>query len=286
MQRTFTINEPFTIGWNIYRNTSYSQNIPSEPVCVQIEAGATATEWEPYTGGIPSPNPEYPQALESVGESVTVTIEGTDVQAQSLTVATPNGLPGIPVISGGNYKDANEQEWICDEVDFEKGVYVQRVGKQVLDGTQGRYSDSQGTFILDGLNNAVAKSYDETFALCTHYIYGAYPNTSMPELTFKISGTSETVNLYIKDSRYTTTQAWKDALTVNPVTVLYLLQEVVLYDLTAEELAQFAALHTNYPNTTIYNDAGAEMVVKYVADTKMYVDKKFEELAEILINKL
>ena len=27
---------------------------------VQIEFGSTATDYEPYTGGIPSPNPDYP----------------------------------------------------------------------------------------------------------------------------------------------------------------------------------------------------------------------------------
>lgn len=33
---------------------------------IQIEEGDTATEYEPYVGGIPSPNPEYPQEIKSV----------------------------------------------------------------------------------------------------------------------------------------------------------------------------------------------------------------------------
>ena len=37
---------------------------------------------------------------------------------QLLTLPTPNGLPGIPVTSGGNYTDENGQQWICDEVDL------------------------------------------------------------------------------------------------------------------------------------------------------------------------
>lgn len=44
--------------------------------------------------------------------------------------------------------------------------------------------------------------------------------------------------------------------------------------LTTEEIAAFKALRTNYPNTTILNDAGAHMSVKYNADTKLYVDNK------------
>lgn len=47
----------------------------------------------------------------------------------SVALSTPNGLPGIPVSSGGNYTDENGQQWICDEIDLERGVYVQRAGK-------------------------------------------------------------------------------------------------------------------------------------------------------------
>lgn len=36
---------------------------------IQIEAGSVATDYEPYCGGIPSPNPDYPQEIESVGDS-------------------------------------------------------------------------------------------------------------------------------------------------------------------------------------------------------------------------
>lgn len=33
---------------------------------VMLELGSTATEYEPYCGGIPSPNPDYPQPIESI----------------------------------------------------------------------------------------------------------------------------------------------------------------------------------------------------------------------------
>lgn len=35
---------------------------------VQLEKGTTATPYEPYTGGKPSPSPEYPQKIKSVGK--------------------------------------------------------------------------------------------------------------------------------------------------------------------------------------------------------------------------
>lgn len=55
---------------------------------------------------------------------------------QLLTLPTPNGLPGIPVTSGGNYTDQNGQQWICDEVDLERGVRVQRIDKTAFDSTK------------------------------------------------------------------------------------------------------------------------------------------------------
>ena len=55
---------------------------------------------------------------------------------QLLTLPTPNGLPGIPVASGGNYTDPHGQQWVCDEVDLERGVKVQRVDKAAFDSTK------------------------------------------------------------------------------------------------------------------------------------------------------
>lgn len=74
-------------------------------VKVQIELGTTATAYSPY-------------------------------REQLLTLPTPNGLPGIPVTSGGNYTDENGQQWVCDEVDFGKSVKVQRIDKGAFDATK------------------------------------------------------------------------------------------------------------------------------------------------------
>ena len=41
----------------------------------QIEVGDTATEYEPYVGGIPSPNPNYPQEINSVGDDGSLVVK-------------------------------------------------------------------------------------------------------------------------------------------------------------------------------------------------------------------
>ena len=96
-----------------------------------LNAGSTALPWEPYTGGKPSPSPDYPQEIATAGSdgSIDITVSDGADQSQKLNIQTPNGLPGIPVDSGGNYTDADGQQWVCDEVDFARGVYVQRIQK-------------------------------------------------------------------------------------------------------------------------------------------------------------
>lgn len=41
---------------------------------------------------------------------------------QSLAIQTPDGLPGIPVTSGGNYTDSTGRQWVCDEICEQGGV--------------------------------------------------------------------------------------------------------------------------------------------------------------------
>lgn len=90
-----------------------------------INKGSTALPWEPYTGGKPSPSPDNPQEIHSAGYSGTINVTLSDggSQSQTLPVSTPNGLPGIPVTSGGNYTGENDQQWISDIYDAIVGEY-------------------------------------------------------------------------------------------------------------------------------------------------------------------
>ena len=85
-----------------------------------------------------TPTPDVPVPIVSAGDGGTILVtvgDGADGQ-QTITLQTPNGLPGIPVTSGGNYTDPGGQRWVCDEVDLERGVKVQRVDKTSFDNTK------------------------------------------------------------------------------------------------------------------------------------------------------
>lgn len=99
---------------------------------LQLEKGSTATAYEPYVGGIPSPNPEYPQGIKSVVNPIVTISDGADKQQ---TATLPYTLNAIPVISGGNVT-IDGQQYIADYVDVEKGKLVRMVDSSKLDTTQ------------------------------------------------------------------------------------------------------------------------------------------------------
>lgn len=97
----------------------------------------------------------------------------------------------------------------------------------------------------------------------------------------------DVAGLYIEISKKYLTEYTVDALKTylrdNPITVVGLLKEPIVTELSSDEVQKILALHTNKPNTTIWNDQDAEMQVTYVADTKSYIDKKFKELSDAIV---
>lgn len=209
---------------------------------------------------------------------------------RDITALTPSGLPGIPVPSGGNYTDSNGRQWICDEVDFEKGVYVQRIGTFTYVGSSS-----------EGWGKSSGKAADRFYK--QHSIY----SKMLPVITnmFRFVTTAqytpgvcfltynETNGAYYLEviageyGTFADTTAWRKYLEEHPLEVLYVLpeeKETPLSEIDPDALTQYTTLHTNYPNTTIFNDAGADMEAKYVADTKLYIDKKFTQLEQALLS--
>lgn len=121
----FTLNEDTVIKIKV------GYGLDKYPIIAKamINKGDSKKPYEPYTGGKPSPSVEYPQEITSCGENGTINLEiaGDNAEPQTLTIITPNGLPGIKVNSGGNYTDENGQQWICDEINSTERI--QRIGR-------------------------------------------------------------------------------------------------------------------------------------------------------------
>ena len=92
---------------------------------IQFEKGSTATAYEPYCGGTASPNPDYPQKVQTVTGECSVKVSGANGQSQSF----PLSLGSLELCKIGDYEDSI----------FEKdGKWYKKanVGKAVLDGTE------------------------------------------------------------------------------------------------------------------------------------------------------
>ena len=188
---------------------------------------------------------------------------------QTITIQTQNSLCGIPVTSGGNYTDASGQQWVCDEIDFVRGVRVQRVGK--VDMSQlGFVTDSQGYWKTSALVGTIKTDSNNPPLLSDKYTASSWSEKSNGNISMNNAGWVVSLN----------------GSTTEPPsgTLHYALTEPIETPLTEEELASYRALQTNYPNTTIYADDNAGLSAGYSADTKHYIDKKFAELAAAIVN--
>lgn len=65
-----------------------------------------------------------------------------------------------------------------------------------------------------------------------------------------------------------------------PLEIICSAQTETLEPLTQETQQALNALHTYYPNTTVTNSEDAHMEVSYVADTKLYIDSKLQEIVK------
>lgn len=257
--RNWLASNTFAVS-NYARKVEVSKPITS--ILLAIPAGLTLNNWKARF------------QLE-IGETGTAFEEYTD---QNFTVSKT--LPGIPVTSGGNYTDANGQQWICDEVDLDRGVYVQRTKTATLtDGRNiGKSLPNDETSWMYYYVTPNKEMNDALPVMCDSLRY----NTSLSpynSVGFRNSNDGNSV-IYFNMSTYMTENkidALGAVLSKHPITFVYSLVKPIETPLSETEIAAYRTLHSNYPNTTVLNAAGAHMVVKYAADTKLYIDNKIKE---------
>lgn len=203
-----------------------------------------------------TPTPDAPVELVSTGDSgsITVSVIGEN-DTQRMNIATPNGLPGIPVKSGGNYTDADGQQWVCDEIDFARGVYVQRI-QEVSNFSLIKAYDINSLY-QQTCSNEMMGQYAPLSALCTHTNTYRY----VVEDTTHFYIDEKVVRVYLPTGT-----------DVTGLNVYAILKTPIETPLSEEELAAYANLHTYKDHTTVSNDAGAWMDLEYVMDAKKYID--------------
>lgn len=193
---------------------------------------------------------------------------------QLLTIPTPNGLPGIPVASGGNYTDQSGQQWVCDEVDLERGKYVQRVAIEKNNGGWGLKPDVPGRFLQARLTNVFQTATKTAVCNIANFVSWGVPTNDI--YVFALNGRI----IYFsppKDAEITVEElnAKLNSLSF-PVVFVGELATPIERDLTPEEIAAYKALTAYAPDTVVQASDGAGVKLEYQRDVNIVI-KKFED---------
>lgn len=213
-------------------------NYDSDGINVQLELGTTATAYSPY-------------------------------REQILTLPTPNGLPGIPVTSGGNYTDPQGQQWMCDEVDLERGVKVQRVSAVDLSTCDITSTTEFAVTKRLSIRLLIHGRDYKTEALCN-------------KLQFIVSFNKDIPHFYVDK---TNVQAFIPIGAKNPeegeYIVLYALATPIEIPLTPAEIAAYKALTAYAPNTVVQASDGAGVKLDYQRDVNITIKKLEDTIASM-----
>ena len=221
--------------------------LPGKPL------GALHVYGKSTQNGVPTPTAPVP--IVSAGDGGTVVVTVSDGANNSQTLQTPNALPGIPVTSGGNYTDESGQQWVCDEVDFARGVYVQRITKIKVTSSLSWQTTGNAVDRYFAWFSGIYTSN----VLCTHF------STALGSETVggAITNHNNLVGFAFAEKGTTTLDDFKQFLDENDVFIWAALATPVETDISADEVAAYKALTTYAPTTVISASGVAGLAASY-----------------------
>lgn len=272
--------QSFTTGESTeYIRYSFNFSAQTPETLIIVEGTNELTPYEPYTGGIPSPNVDYPQEIETIS-NFTVEVknsmeEGTTPQTLNITIPG-QGFYGIRVSSGSNYTDSSSRRWICDEFDFKNKKFIKRIRRITFDGSEDEpwiKSTAQENYQRFFVNLSNGRN-TTTPCLCNRLIYGTMGKSG----SCFVSGSI--FYAYLEPS-INSVELLREYLNTHPLDVIYPLETPTEYDFTDAEIEQYKKPKSYYDTTYIDNDAvpACNMQAELVLDTKLYIDNKFATLA-------
>lgn len=206
------------------------------------------------------------------------------VNEQSIDIS--HTLPGIEVTDPllANYTDSDGKMYRSDEIDFERGVYIQRVLPLTLTGDE--------TISRENTTSWAAGCYVVyTATKNPNHIHGnilcdflpPHSSADLADNKFAVGiGTHGEPNLMVRFGANVNTldlfkAAWKSAIQ-NGGKVYVMLKTPIETPLTYEEIQTYRKTRTNRYNTTIANNAGAGLSVTYNMDTGEYLKSLFRDI--------
>lgn len=170
--------------WLYTKATSTAGAVKVEYSNIQLEYGGSETSYEKFVGGVPAPNPEFPQAVNTVTGEQTVKIEGKNLvnQGQYGTGHTQGGItanfaPEAITMSGTSTSGA----WPSFTM-YADGSFLQQSWwptATAIDTSKGAFNDTgdyRFTIWIDGNRGTAAAN----FRYIIGYMDGTVNNTYFP----------------------------------------------------------------------------------------------------------
>lgn len=284
-------DENFSIRIRI--NTGINcNNLLFKPMIVDasLYPDATYNDFEPYTGGKPSPSPDYPQEIKSVVNPIVKVANKDGTQFKTATL--PYTLNAIPVSSGGNVT-IDGQQYIADYVDVERGKLVKKIkeiSKDPIVLVRPTNNPSKKRFILGKKFLKAADNFNKWSCKCSN-LQTLGVGTSATYGCVESCGIDTGGDLYVyyeETSEFTTAEEFKAWWGKRDIQLMGILETPIEIDLTSEEIAAFKALVTYYPTTnisvnseqldgyTVFNypismENGWNYVKQQIGDTRNYI---------------
>lgn len=241
---------------NIYQDNQNDVGTYTKFKNAILSIGEERIPYEPYTGGKPSPSPDYPQEIKSVvNPTVKVTNEdGLKVQSLTLNNITLNA---ISVSSGGNVT-INGQQYIADYVDVKRGKFVRmcKYKKLLSKDIEFVTSDKKMYVVTDEIWD-VEGNY-------TSRVFGMFCSIGIAIFaTAQDMGWNGKGKIVIKNVQFINIDEAKNYFDNNDVYVCYPIPMPEEIPITMEEVSAFKQLLTYYPVTIIENNYNTWMKATY-----------------------
>lgn len=243
-------------GTDSFECTIYVKNI-------QVEHGKTATDYEEFK------------------------------TIQTATIRLSEPLRGIPVENGGNYTDADGQQWITDTLEILSdgtGKLTKRINNYVIKGnniTTYTNNTALGSRIRTRLEKGGTLYCSDTNngckTMCNASVLGASNATWSTPNVYTVNTDDGYDNFYLSLSGTETKEEFESYLNGTPIELLCAYINPIEAELTNEQLQEFLTFNSYNPNTVITTDGIGDVGLDYIADTKKYIDNKFEELANMIV---
>ena len=161
-------------------------------------------------------------------------------------------------------------------------LFVERITSQRKSTSlEWNYSKATHRFFRNDYSYSFDVKDNKPLILCSHLDVGENEkNTAFDNSIgwINVSGVGIAIRLTEFDGDIAKFKKWLDD---NEVYVVAPRSKPITVNLSKDEVDKIISLHTYYLNTTIVSDCDCQ--VEYVADTKHYIDNKFNELATAIV---